>query len=347
MPTARQINKKDQILYKNLVNDAKNRLTDKYPELNLDKFIQPLEMIKEDQDFWNTTLDGLVILLNDQKCVVYKLNTSIKELCYVADVFYLRSLQEYFQVDKDYYVLSIDATDFSLYKGNRIGVSEVKFEEDQPNTYDKIINKGSEEKHQSVRTAGRNTSVYSTGIDRSNASTKGLEKYFRYVDKFIIDNFYKDHKIPLFLVAPDIYHSEIKQLSNNQYLSPSCFSGTFNTHADNKVKQNIDAVMTENFIKENKAMIEEYAFSPLLTDNIGTIIENITNKQIQMLIFKSDFSLNGKIDFNDNNISQASDNDLLNDLLVLALRNHVLVAILPNDSLKLSGGVLAILRNFN
>jgi len=130
-------------------------------------------------------------------------------------------------------------------------------------------------------------------------------------------------------------------------LSPTCFSGVFNTQADNKIKQGIDAVMTGIFIKENMSMIKEYAFSPLLTDNIGTIIENIINKQIQMLIFKNDFKTSGKINFNDNSISQDKDGDILNDLLVLALRNHVKVAVLPNEMVEISGGVIAILRNFN
>lgn len=47
---------------------------------------------------------------------------------------------------------------------------------------------------------------------------KDTEKYFRYVDSFVFENYSKTSKLPLILVSLKEYHSEFKRLSNNPYL---------------------------------------------------------------------------------------------------------------------------------
>ena len=86
------VNKKDPILFKDLVREIENSLVEKYRKNDLDNLMEPFYQIGQDKGFWNSTLEGLAILANPRGCIVYNLNTSVKALSVISDSFHIKPL---------------------------------------------------------------------------------------------------------------------------------------------------------------------------------------------------------------------------------------------------------------
>ena len=83
--------------------------------------MKPFNTLLEDRTFWNNTTDGLAILANEDKCIIYKLQLPVKELSAVGERFHIKPLLRYFQSADRYHLLGLDRQQFVLYEGNRYG----------------------------------------------------------------------------------------------------------------------------------------------------------------------------------------------------------------------------------
>ena len=55
-------NQQDPIRFRNLVKAIEGSLRQKYPAREVQPLLEPFQVLAEDRDFWNHTLDGLAVL---------------------------------------------------------------------------------------------------------------------------------------------------------------------------------------------------------------------------------------------------------------------------------------------
>jgi len=90
-------NQQDPIRFRNLVKELETSLRKKYPVVEARIFLEPLETLAQDRDFWNHTLDGLAVFGGTDVFRVFLLQRPVPELAIVADSFHAKPLQRFLQ----------------------------------------------------------------------------------------------------------------------------------------------------------------------------------------------------------------------------------------------------------
>ena len=213
-------NKQDPIVFKNLLRIIENSLKQITEIDSIDSIMKPFYELSDDEDIWNNTSRGLAVFASQNKCIVYKLNNPVKEYAAVANNFHIKPLIKAFQSIENYLLLGLSRENFSLYKGNRFGFEEIAINKDVPRTLEQVLGDQLSESDLSQRSfdrAGGPTMFYGNGGSKPEIN-KDTEKYFRYVDNYVYENYSKPLKLPLILVSIKEYHSGFKRISNNPYL---------------------------------------------------------------------------------------------------------------------------------
>src|SRR5699024_5094633 len=248
--------KKDLIKFNNLIQEIKNSLKQKYSQEEIEKLIQPFKDIAENRTFWNHSKDGLAILANPNKCVVYRLQRPVKELAVVSDSFHIKPLLRNFQSADRYHVLGLDRDKFTLYEGNRYGFEEVKLDKDILRTRVKILGEDHPDYYLSQGSYGGTggTAMFHGHGSRKDEIDKEIEKYFRYVDKFVLDNYSNPEGIPLILAALDEHHGLFRNISNNNHLLEKGIKKDYETLSIDQIREEAWKVIEPVYLERTKKL---------------------------------------------------------------------------------------------
>ncbi len=222
-PTHRRFpeNKQDPIVFKNLLRSIGKSLSQKYDKDVVNLIMQPFYELEEDAPFWNNTSQGIGVLASRNKCVVYNLQIPVKEFATVADSFHIKPLIKAYQSMESYHLLGLSSTNFTLYQGDRNGFfSEITLPSGTPRTLEEVLGDqltDSYLSHGSYGGTGSHTMYHGHG-DAKQERDNDTEKYFRYVDRFVLDHYSKPSKLPLIIVSLPEFLSLFKSISNNPYV---------------------------------------------------------------------------------------------------------------------------------
>ena len=98
-------NQQDPIRFRNLVRSLEESLHRKYPNREVRSLLEPFNVLANDHDFWNRTLDGLAVLGAPGVFRVYRLQRTVPELAVAADSFHAKPLLHILQAADRYHVL--------------------------------------------------------------------------------------------------------------------------------------------------------------------------------------------------------------------------------------------------
>ena len=183
-------NKQDPIVFKNLIRDIEKSLEELPDFDSVDKVMKPLYELKDDKEFWNHTSEGIAVFATVDKCIVYKLDNPVNELDLVAKTFHIKPLLKAYQSTENYLVLGLSKENFSLFKGNKNGFKPVEIDKEVPRTLQEVLGYEKTEinlTHGSYSGAG-NPAMYHGYGDVQQEIEKDTEKYFRYVDAFVLEH---------------------------------------------------------------------------------------------------------------------------------------------------------------
>ncbi|MFA9379208.1 MAG: hypothetical protein ACERKZ_21040 [Lachnotalea sp.] len=157
---------------------------------------------------------------NKQDLISYNLRGPINKFVVVNNSFHIKPLIQAFQSVENYQLLGLSQNNFTLYQGNRYGFSEIEIDSDIPRTLEAVLGKQQTDPsltHGSFGGVGRPAVFHGQG-DKKAEDDKDTEKYFRYVDHYVYENYSKASSMPLILVSLKEYHTQFKNLSSNPYL---------------------------------------------------------------------------------------------------------------------------------
>ncbi|MPM00857.1 hypothetical protein SDC9_47090 [bioreactor metagenome] len=355
-PTHRHFpgNKQDPIVFKNLLRELEQSLSKKYDEKLIESIMKPFHELEEDTNFWNTTAEGMAVLASRNKCIVYNLQNPIKEFATVAESLHIKPLIKAFQSLERYHLLGFNRTSFTLYQGNRYGFSEIILPPDTPKTLEEVLGTqltDSYLSHASYGGAGSNPMYHGHG-DAKQEIDNDTEKFFRYVDRFVLENFSKPYKLPLILVSLKEYHSQFKHVSNNPYVIEEgihiAFDSLKNDELTRKALEIIKPIIREKMVNVvesyNKAVSESLGSSDL-----AEIAKAAFNSRIETLMIEDHKIVPGKIDYQTGELEFGSIDDpdcgdILEDIAELTLMRKGDVLILPKEEMPNTTGVSAMYR---
>jgi hypothetical protein len=355
-PTHRRFpeNKQDSILYKNLLREIENTLGDKYEKDLIGLIMKPFYELEKDAHFWNNTSDGIAVLASQNKCIVYHLQGSVKEFTTVAGSFHITPLIKAFQSLENYQLLGLSRNNFTLYQGNRYGFSEITLPPDTPRTLKEVLGRQLTDAHLTHGSYGGagGEPMYHGHKDVKQEIDNDTDKYFRYVDRFVMENYSKLSKLPLILVTLMEHHSQFKNLSNNPYLLEEAIHNSYDSLETDEL--NIKALEIIIPINLEKIRILSESYKKAEAESLGSsditqVSKAAFDGQIETLLIEENRIIPVKIDYATGAmkygvIENPDSDDILDDLAELTLIRKGDVLILPKDKMPSTTGVAAMYR---
>ena len=348
-------NKQDPILYKNLLRDIENSLKVEYEPDVIESIMKPFYQLQKDKNFWNNTLDGIAILASTEHCTVYNLYDPVKALVVVANSFHIKPLLQAFQSIENYQLLGLDRENFSLYQGNRFSVQNIKMDEDTPRTIKDFLGDKISEPyltHGTYAGPGNSTMYHGHGSSKEE-SDKDTERFFRYVDDFVFENYSKESKLPLILVSLKEYHSQFEKLSKNTYLLEEGIEKSFKNLRLDEIEKMARVIIDKINMEKTKKLADSYGKAEsqeLGSSDLSQVAKAAYEGRVGTILIEADKVMPGRIDYNNGNITfgdldKPDYDDIIDDLAELVLFNGGEVLILPKEQMPTSSGIAAIYRH--
>lgn len=342
MPTHRTSpdNKQDPLRFKNLLKEVEEKLSGNPHQ---EKILEKLKNLAMDLDFWIYNKDGLVILMNENEMLIYRLNRSVQDLVYLGDYYYLKPLIMNYQSDHQYYALGLARDHFKLFKGNRYGFHEIDLS-DQPTTLEEVV--GDEVKGRTLNFGGyggRNTQYHGHHA-RSEEEKEDTRKFFHYVDQFVMNEFTEKHRIPLILITLPEHQGSFRAISQNKRLLDEGIEKAYSSISENEFKTTMWKVLEPLYLEKTADLVRKF-HEQKSSDVIQEIIVALNESRVQTLVLELDKQMRGQVFFEETRYElNDQGEDIFNILAQEALRQGLEVVILPKDRMPTDRGLFAILR---
>jgi release factor family 3 len=346
-------NNQDPIRFKNLIQRIENEIKDKYSDIDLDKFMKPFYELLENKVFWNDRLDGLAILANKNKMVIYNLQRTVSELAIVSDNFHIKPLIRVFQSADRYHLLGLNREEFKLFEGNRYGFEEVELEEGIPNTIEEVLGREYTEAHLSQGSYGgaSGTQMFHGHGGRKDEIDKDTPRFFRNVDKIVWENYSRDSKLPLILVTLPEHQTEFRKVSKNPNLVDAELRVDYESLDMEELREKAWEVIEPYYLEKTRKLVERFKEAQaqfLGSDDVAQVAKAIIENRVDTILIESDKQISGNLNRKNGDliigIKDERQDDILGDLAEMAIQNGGNIVVLPKDRMPTGTGVAAMYR---
>jgi hypothetical protein len=359
MPTHQEHpeNLQDNILFKNLIQQMEESLMQKYSDVEVQKYLEPLNALVDDNNIWDHTLDGLAVFSAKGILKVVGLHKSIEELTIVADSFHTKPLRQYLQSVDNYHVLCLTLHDIRLFEGNRHSLTMVKLNADIPKTITEALGDELSERNTTVESyggiGGENSPMHHGHGGKKAEIEKDAERFFRIVADAIYEHYSKPSGWPLILAALPEHHSLFHKVNKNPLLLSKGISiNPSSVSPDKLAKMAWETMEPEYKLKLDRlvARFEQARANGKGSDNYKEVAVAAVEGKVDTLIVEADRIIPVRITNLVTGNTQKKDmtnpkvDDLLDDMgeLVMKMGGHVMV--LPTGKMPSETGLAAIFR---
>lgn len=365
-PTSRHHpdNQQDPIRFANLVKSLEQSLAQKYSRDQTAKLLAPFRSLAEDYEFWRHTFEGLAVLATNDQFHIYRLQRPVASLAIVADSFHTKPLLRIQQSADRFQILGLSRTAASLYEGNRDALGAIAMAEEAAETLKDVLGTSRTEPHLTVASYGSVSSGLN-GLGAHSAMHHGhggradevgieTERYFRAVDRAVLEYHSQPSGLPLILAALPEHHQLFRSISRNPHL----LAEGIDVHPD--ALGSLDALRTRawqlllpQYEARLSALVEEFGSArvrKLGDDVLPQVARAAAAGRVKTLLIEADRYIPGRLDVQTGRV-EATDgkkgehvDDLLDDLaeLVISLGGNVVVV--PSERMPTTTGVAAIYR---
>lgn len=346
-------NQQDPIRFKNLVKEIEQSLSKKYDKKQVETLLKPFEALSADKEFWEHAGEGMAVFATESKCIVYRLQRPVEELAIVADSFHIKPLIRIFQSADRYHLLGINSKEFALFEGNRYGFEKVEIDSDLDQTAEEILGKDLTESHVSIGNRGSGgTAVFHGQGSKKDEVDKDIERFFRSVDRLVLDNYSHPMGLPLILVALDEHHTLFHNVSHNPFLQKDGIKADFEALTIEDLRERAWKKIEPQFIEKTKTLVDAFENARAQdqgSDDIDQIAKAAAENRVSRILIESDFILPGTINGETGELTRGElDNpgvdDILDDLAELIFQNKGEVVMLPKERMPSNTGAAATYR---
>jgi hypothetical protein len=330
-------NKQDPIRFRNLVKALEQSLRHAYPDRDAEALLAPFDALAVDERFWNHTFDALAVLGAQGLFRVYRLQRPVGELAVVGDSFHVKALLRILQSADRYQLLGLSRQEVKLYEGNRDVLDEVELDPAVPRTMTDALSAERKEAHVSVWTyhAGAGAGVqYGQGGGKAEEQERDWEKFFRAVDRAILERHSRPSGLPLLLAALPKNHGLFRRLSRTPFL----LAEGIDVHPDalslEALRERAWRVLEPHYLARLAGLVEMFGAArsrELGTDDLEEVAKGAAAGRVATLLIQAERE-------------DPTVDDRLDDIGELAIRNGGQVVIVPGARMPTRTGVAAIYR---
>ncbi len=356
MPTSKvSTNQKQDILvFKNLVKKAKLSLEQKYADKTIKPLMTLLNKMTGDNELWQHASAGLALFATLDDMIVYRLEQSFKPISIVANSFHIKPLIQHFQGLDTYLLLALDAESFALYEGNHVDIKPITLGDDIATTLTAALGTQHTEAYQThgVYGGAADGSTFHGHGGKSDDVDIDREKFFRHVDRVVLDYTSIQTKKPLILVSHKAYQHDFKSVSRQPWMLDVAIDGAYHDFSMADIKHELKKINQQRMMVQVDQALKQYhdlRSKDLSTDQIILVLKGLLAARVDTLFIEEDKIIPGKIDIENqqiiqNDLTDPETDDLLDDMVQHAMQTGSKVWIIPQDQMPSSSGVAAIFR---
>ncbi|MFO7645661.1 MAG: hypothetical protein R6W95_14855 [Desulfosarcina sp.] len=349
-------NQQDPIRFGNLVKKLEESLQQQLPKEGVRQLLEPFLALAEDHDFWNHTLDGLAVLGAKNIFRVYKLHRPVAELALVADSFHTKPLMRILQSADRYQVLGLNRQEIKLFEGNRDALYEIQLHQDVPSKLTAALGKELTDPHLTVASyggAGGSKVAMHHGHGGGSEGDIDAERFFRAVDRGVLEHHSQPSGLPLILAALPEHHHLFHEISAN----PSLIDESIDIHPDalssiDELRVRAWQLMEPRYLARLDTLVEEFGNARsggLGDDDIAQVARAVVGGRVATLLIEARREIPGRInaatgDIEFDDLIHPEVGDVLDDLAMITLKMGGKVVIAPTERMPTKTGLAAIYR---
>ncbi|MGQ0752596.1 MAG: baeRF3 domain-containing protein [Betaproteobacteria bacterium] len=342
---------KNPIRYKNLLSTLRESLADSKLK-QADELIQPLERLLDDKDLWQHPHDGLAVFSAPGFFRVYRLQRPVPELAIVANSLHVKPLVRMLQTADAYQILALDRDKIELYEGNRDALDRVELAPGVPRTIEDALGTELTEPYSKVTTQRAGTTMHHGHGSKKDDVKRDAERFFRAVDKAVLEQHSKPSGLPLILAALPEHQGLFRQISTNPFLLKDGLDTNPMRMDGEALRRAAWAIVEPRFHERTRALGEEFreAVSKNLgSDRLSEVGTAAVGGRVATLMVEADRHIGGRLD-NETGLVKQVDlgnpevDDVLDDIAVAVLRAKGRVEVVPGAHMPTKSGLAAIFR---
>jgi hypothetical protein len=226
MPTHRNVpaNLVDVHQFRRLVDSLEAGLLLKHHRDEADRLLEPFHRLDANATFWQHTLDGLAVLSSDGKAEVFRVQHPFQPLALSSDRFYTMPLVRAAAAIGRFDVLALSSREARVYEGTTdqldpfdLGDASASGSQGTLERLD-FIDEDTFQAHRVRQRSGPMGSVHGGFGSKSDDIDADTERFFREVDRIVVERVSNRSHLPLLLVAISEHASLFRKISGNRLL---------------------------------------------------------------------------------------------------------------------------------
>ena len=356
MPTHRTVQDgtKNKIVYQGLLKELVQSIYKLEEVSRFEAILKTFHDLIDETTFWHHQLDGLVIFATEHTMIMYKTQSVFQPLAVVADSFHIKPLFGYFQDQEKFHLLALEAEKFEVFQGSIHHLESLAFPFESKVTLSEVLGSQLTDYNQTNRSFG-GTMVGSTLHGHGGKKDEiaiDREKYFRYVDRFVYDHFSKHQPLPLVLVTPKDHQFTFRSVAKNPHMIEAMIDGSFHTIVGTHLLDDLRMIAKQRFEKHLHRMLKQYEDQrhlKLSSDGLETVAKALMDGRVSHLFIQKDHVIPGHLNIPQQKVMywdlrEPHTDDVLDDMLQLALTKGTSVYILDKKLMPTQSGVAASFR---
>lgn len=345
-------NQQDPIRYRNLRGQLENKLSAAYGPREVRALMESYRSLEQDLEFWNHRTDGLAILSSPHVFEVYELQRPVRERVVVAQSFYTKPLLRILQSADRYQVLCLSRDDVSLYEGNRDVLDPVDLNDVLPQLADALPGNDGSGPAVVVRSFPGGAAVHYGAGSSADVADIDRDRFFRAVDRAILELHSRPSGLPLMLAALPEYHAHFRAVSHNPFLLAKSLQGNPDALSIDRLRELAWQEIEPLYIERLARLLAEYQWASsrqLASDDLVQVTAAALAGRIRTLMVEADREMPGRVDeaharVEPGDSSDPEIGDVLNDLVETVARMKGEAVVVPAARMPTRTGLAAIYR---
>jgi hypothetical protein len=347
-------NQQDPIRYRNLLRDMETSLRQGYAARDVTGIMGRFQALSRDSAFWNHRSNGLAILGSAQRFDVLDLQQPVRELLVVADSFHVKPLYRILQSADRFQVLCLSRHEAKLYEGDRDALHAVELK-DMPATITEALGDAVAEPHQTVASygagAGSGKEMHHGHGGRRDAVDVDMDRFFRAIDRGVLDHHSRPSGLPLMLAALPEYHTPFRLVSQNPQLMEVGLKVDPEALDLDELRSRAWQEVELLYERRLAAVADEFRSAlsrQKASDKLDQVALAVTEGRVGVLLVESGRTIPGRVDAEGrielDDLARPDVDDILDDLAEAVIRMKGEVIVVPEQGMPTDTGVAAIYR---
>ena len=335
-----------------------------------DDVLAPLLRLLGDHDLWTHPGEALAVFAAPGFFRLVLLSRGVPERVVVAPRFHIKPLLRMVQSTDRYQVLALNRERIRLLEGNRDALEEVDLASEVPQTIEEALGAQLTEAKTHAYSYGSGPAGGAGGRRSMTAGPKvggihhgqgtkkdeldlDIERFFRAVDRAILEHHSKPGGLPLILAALAEYHAPFRRLSHNRHLLDEGIESNPDALTDDELRERAWQCMEPVYLQRLQLMTDRSGAARGANrgdDALPQVALAAVVGRVDVLLLEQDRHVDGSMDPGTgvlqiaDTVETPAPGDVLDDLAESVLCNGGEVIIVPPERMPSRTGLAAIYR---